>query len=253
MIKLAAAATAVLVAFSAATACRAQTPAGEAGMDAMDSTDQHTAHAVHEAMSGSMSMDPHLVLSPVRPGSPADSTRAAQLVAQIRTALDRYHDMHAAEADGFRKFLPGVRQAIYHFTSWRWALSATRRFDPARPTSLLYREGPGGTLVLAGAMYTAPDRTSLDALDRRIPLSVARWHEHVNWCLPPVGQRERWRETRDGKPVFGPKSSIATADACAAAGGRFVPRLFGWMVHVMAFGSDDPKVIWDAEHEHMHQ
>src|SRR2546426_334566 len=167
MTKLAAAPTAVLVAMSVATACRAQSPAGEAGMDAMDSTDQHAAHAVHEAMSGSMPMDPHLVLTPARPRRP-------------------------------------------------------------------------------------PDRTSLDALDQRIPLSVARWHEHVNWCLPPVGRRERWRETRDGRPVFGPKSSIATADACAAVAGRFVPRLFGWMVHVMAFEGDDQKVIWGAEHEHMH-
>ncbi len=255
MTKLAAAATAVIVAISIATACRAQTWADTTEMDAMDSTDLHATHAAHEAMSGPMSMDPHMTLTPLRPRSPADSIRTAQLVAQIRTALARYRDVRVAEADGFRKFLPSVKQPIYHFTSWRWALRAGRRFDSTRPTSLLYREGPGGTLVLAGAMYTAPARTSLDALDQRIPLSVARWHEHVNWCLPPRGQRERWRETRDGKPLFGPKSPIATAEACNAAGGRFVPRLFGWMVHVMAFESDDPNVIWGsgAEHDHMHQ
>ncbi|HTD70404.1 MAG TPA: hypothetical protein VK647_08095 [Gemmatimonadales bacterium] len=207
MIKLAAAATAVLVALSVATACRAQSPADT--VDAMDSTDQHATHAAQEAMSGSMSMDPHMTLSQV---------------------------------------LPGVKQPIYHFTSCRWALRATRRFDPTKPTSLLYREGPGGTL--AGAMYTAPARTELDALDQRIPLSVARWHEHVNWCLPPGGQRERWRETRDGKPLFGPKSPIATAEACAAVDGRFVPRLFGWMVHVMAFESGNPTVVWGMEHDH---
>jgi len=209
MTRLAAAAPAVFVALSVAVACRAQSPAPEAEMDAMDSTDQHAAHAAHEAMSGSLSMDPHLVLTPLRPRSPADSSRAAQLVAQVRAALVRYHDVRAAEADGFRKFLPGVKQPIYHFTSRRWAVRATRRFDPTRPTSLLYREGPGGTLVLAGAMYTAPARTSLDALDQRVPLSVARWHEHVNWCLPPRGQRDRWRETRDGNPVFGPAGLFA--------------------------------------------
>ena len=85
---------------------------------------------------------------------------------------------------------------------------------------------------------------------RRIPLSVARWHEHVNWCLPKWRQADRWREVR-GKPVFGPKSPIATADDCAAVGGRFYPRLFGWMVHVMAFESNDPRVIWGG-HDHMH-
>jgi hypothetical protein len=35
-------------------------------------------------------------------------------------------------------------------------------------------------------------------------------------------------------------------------GGRFVPLLFGWMVHVMAFSGDDPKVIWGGEPGHMH-
>jgi hypothetical protein len=67
----------------------------------------------------------------------------------------------------------------------------------------------------------------------------------VNWCLPPAGARERWRETKDGQPVFGPKSPIATREACDAVGGRFAPRLFGWMVHVMAFASGDP---WNTGH-----
>ena len=87
---------------------------------------------------------------------------------------------------------------------------------------------------------------------RRIPLSVARWHEHVNWCVPPRGQGGRWRDTLAGRPVFGPKSPVATPNACAAVGGRFLPRLFGWMVHVMAFAGDDPHVIWGAGHDHPH-
>ena len=38
-----------------------------------------------------------------------------------------------------------------------------------------------------------------------------------------------------------------------AAGGRFVPRLFGWMAHVYMFGGDDPLTIWGGEHaDHMH-
>src|SRR5437870_1939006 len=57
--------------------------------------------------------------------------------------------------------------------------------------------------------------------------------------------RRRWRETKDGQPLFGPKSPIATAEACEAVGGRFRPRLFGWMVHVMAFAGVDP---WNAHH-----
>jgi hypothetical protein len=81
------------------------------------------------------------------------------------------------------------------------------RFNAAKPTSLLYRQEPDGKFVFLGVMYTAPARASLDELERRIPLAVARWHEHVNWCVPQAGHRERWRETRDGAPVFGPQSA----------------------------------------------
>lgn len=234
-------------------ACRSrQDPQASRDMDAMDSTEQHATAAAQEAMSGPMPADPHMTLTPLRPGSRADSTRAAALVTAMRAALGKYRDVQVAQADGFRQFLPGVPQPVYHFTNRAWALEEMLRFDPAKPTSLLYRKQSDGSFVLVGAMYAAPGRTSLDQLDARVPLSVARWHEHVNWCVPPLGGRARWRETRDGRPVFGPKSSIATAQECAAVGGRFVPHIFGWMVHVMAFAGDDPHVIWGAGHEHAH-
>ena len=85
-----------------------------------------------------------------------------------------------------------------------------------------------------------------------MPLSVARWHEHVNLCLPPLASLERWRDSAGGHPVFGPRSPIATPEACAAAGGRFAPRLFGWMVHVNAFAGDDPAEIWGGHEMHEH-
>src|SRR5216684_9397796 len=220
--KLRAMRTLALVAAIALTAaCRARRSA-EASMEmgAADSTDQRASAAAH--------------------------------VAEMRTGLAKYRDVHVAESDGFRPFLPGVQQPIYHFTNNRWALEEMFRFNAAKPTSLLYRQEPDGRFVLLGAMYTAPARASLDELERRIPLAVARWHEHVNWCAPPAGQRERWRETRDGAPLFGPQSPIASAAACAVVGGRFLPRIFGWMVHVMAFESDDPKVIWGGGHDHRH-
>jgi len=250
---LAVVATLVFAAPSVTGACRARQDA-QAPMDvgAMDSTEQQATAAAQEAMGGPMPADPHMTLTPPRPGSGADSARAAALVAAMRAALGKYRDVRVAQADGFRQFLPGVQQQVYHFTNRRWALEEMLRFDAAKPTSLLYRKEPDGTFVLVGAMYAAPGRASFDQLDARVPLSVARWHEHVNWCVPSLGGRERWRETREGRPVFGPKSSIATAQACTAVGGRFVPRIFGWMVHVMAFAGDDPHVIWGAGHEHAH-
>jgi hypothetical protein len=235
--------------------CRGQARVGHedaAAMGAMDSSDHPAAMVAHDAMSGAISMDLHMRMTPLRAGSAVDSARAAALVRTMRAALDRYRDVRAATADGFRQFLPGVKQPVYHFTHGRWALEEMFRFDPAKPTSLLYRQEADGRFVLVGAMYAAPAGASLDELNRRIPLSVARWHEHVNWCLPPRGADARWRELRDGKPVFGPKSPIATADACAAVGGRFRPRIFGWMVHVMAFEGDDPRVIWGGGHDHSH-
>jgi hypothetical protein len=89
-------------------------------------------------------------------------------------------------------------------------------------------------------MYTAPAFFAEAELDERVPLAMARWHQHVNLCVPGRRHRERWAETRDdGQPVFGPRSPIATEEACDEVGGRFVPRVFGWMVHVNAFEPDD--------------
>jgi hypothetical protein len=40
-----------------------------------------------------------------------------------------------------------------------------------------------------------------------------------------------------------PKGSILTEGDCDRAGGRFVPQLFGWVVHVYPFGRT-PEEIW---------
>jgi len=218
---------------------------------AQDTTSGQAAMAMDHAMAGPMAEDLHMVMTPPWAPAAGDSSRADSLVAEIRRTLTVYRDVGRAVADGYRPFLPNVKQPVYHYTSLANALAALRRFDPARPTSLLYRPDGAGGFALIGVMYTARRGTSPEELNRRIPLSVARWHRHVNWCVPPVGERRRWLETRDGTPVFGPKSPIATREACEAVGGRFVPQLFGWMVHVQAFEGDDPAVIWaTAGHDH---
>lgn len=209
--------------------------------------DEHAAMAADHAMAGTVSNeDLHMRLTPLRPIAAGDSARAAEVLAVMRRELVKYRDVRAAEHDGFRQFLPGAAARIQHYTKFRWARASRSGLDPARPTSLLYERTPNGGLALVGVMFTAPASVSDSELNTRLPLSIARWHEHVNWCLPPLADaRRRWRETKDGQPVFGPKSPIATADACAAVGGRFQPRLFGWMVHVMAFSEGDP---WNAHH-----
>ena len=235
----------LLLLYALALGCR-----GSAGGGAeADQPDNHAAAEADQAMTGHVTEDPHLRLTPLRAPAPGDSARAARILATMRSELARYRDIRVAEADGFRQYIPAGGAPVQHFTKIRWALQAKDGLDPARPTSLLYERAPDGSLTLVGAMFTAPPQTSVAELDARLPLSMSRWHQHINWCLPggsPAEARRRWRETKDGRPVFGPKSPIATEAACQAVGGRFRPRLFGWMVHVMAFAEDDP---WNA-HQH---
>jgi hypothetical protein len=127
----------------------------------------------------------------------------------------------------------------YHFTNWARGFAGAFTFDPARPTSLLYRKRDG-RYELLGAMYTAPARASESDLHQRVPLSIAQWHLHVNICLPASRGDRRTDWT-----TFGFKGSIATREACAEAGGVFHPQMFGWMVHVYPFETD-PAAIWAA-------
>jgi hypothetical protein len=207
-----------------------------------------TAHADH-VMNGKMVAGLHMEMTPTRPMTPADSIRAAEIVRELRSGIEKYKDVKLAVKDGYRQFAPGLKgQKVLHFTNNRAAIRAAFSFNPARPTSLLYKPVEGGKPILIGAMYTAPKRASLDELDKRVPLSVAQWHRHTNFCVPPRGQKERWTETRNGMPVFGPMSPIATEEECEKVGGRFHPQVFGWMVHANVFASDDPAVIWEHEH-----
>lgn len=191
----------------------------------------------------------HMEMTPLRPAATGDSARAAAVAAELRTAIGKYADTTNAVADGYRMFAPQIRnQKVYHFTRGWSAVQEAFRFDPSKPTSLLYVKGADGRFVLVGGMYTAPKRFSIDKLDERVPLSVARWHKHVNWCVPQHGQRERWLERANGQAVFGPESPIATRQACDAVGGVFHESLLGWMVHANVMTSTDPATVWGDEH-----
>jgi hypothetical protein len=226
-----------------ASAAAQSSPPKPAEPGAADAVMREMSHHGPEAAA-----NPHVKLSAQRPATTADSTRGAHLVADIRRHLARYRSVAAARADGYEQFLPNLSLPVYHFTNRRHGLEAAFRFDPARPTSLLYRKNPDGTFTLTGVMYTAPALVSEASLDRRIPRGLTRWHQHVNWCLPRKGEESRWLERRSGKPLFGPESPIVTRAACDAAAGRFFPRVFGWMVHINAFESDDPRIIWGEHH-----
>ena len=197
------------------------------------------AAAANEEMSGMhMEMGPHMHKTSLRPANPEDEKRAEQIVAALRPAIEKYKDSQVALSEGFKIFHPELPQEHYHFTNYSYALEAQFSFNPTHPTSLLYKK-VGGRYELEGAMYTAPRYYSEDQLNERVPLSVARWHEHVNLCMPPKGEAitlANWHE-------FGLRGSIVTEDACGSAGGRWIPIIFNWMVHVYPYESD-PAKIW---------
>jgi hypothetical protein len=236
----------VLVTAAATKPLAAQHAHGKPGSDS-----SHMIGAADAAMSGPLSeaARKHMELSPTRRATREDSIRAHAVARQLRVALAKYADTTAAVAAGYRMFMPNVRaQRVYHFTNYRNAFMEALRFDPEKPTSLLYQRSADGQVQLIGAMYTAPRRMRTRKLDDRVPLSIARWHKHVNWCLPPKGESERWLERQNGLPLFGPESPIATRSACEAVGGRFHPNLFGWMIHANVFLGDDLETIFGHDH-----
>jgi len=247
-----------LIFASAAGAQEQSNQHGHDGMSGMDKgeaqrgADSPEARAATEAMSGSMSgsmpghdmsghdmnMGAHMFMTDLRPANAADEKRAEEILAQLRPALEKYRDYKVALADGYEIFLPNVPQEHYHFTNYRYGFEAQFALNPAHPTSLLYRKTADG-YELEGAMFTAPKRATEDELNRRVPLSVARWHKHVNLCMPPKGRSLEEVNLKQ----FGFRGSIATEAACEQAGGVWRPQVFGWMVHVYPF-EKDPANIW---------
>jgi len=199
----------------------------------------------------------HMRMAPKRALADGDSARAGEIVKSARGALGKYSDVKLAERDGYVKFLPWLEdQAIYHYNNIGNALATFGAFDATRPVSLLYKKDERGELKLVGAMYNAPPNATPADLDTRLPTSIAHWHEHVDFCAanpdsvragvvkPDAATAAKWLK-------------ITTREECAAVGGRFVPRIFGWMAHVYLFAGDDPKTIWGGDDHgsmdvHMH-
>jgi hypothetical protein len=180
----------------------------------------------------------HMYMTTLRPANPADQKRADEIVAALKPAIEKYKDYHVALEEGFKIFAPDFPQPVYHFTNSKYALKAIFTFDPAEPTSLLYRKNKDGSYTLVGAMYTARKRATEDEINERVPLSVATWHKHVNFCLPPRGTPAAQWDLKK----FGATGSINTEEACKEMNGRFYPQIFGWMVHVYPYRSDPAKV-----------
>ena len=192
----------------------------------------------------------HMCITPSRPVRPGDEERARQVVSQVRAAIEKYKDYKKAIADGYAQANPTVDQPQFHFTNDANAKLADSEFDPTRPTSLLYFRTPTQRFKLEGVMYTARPNASEDELNQRIPLSVARWHKHTNFCGAP---ENKTKEYFGAHPKFGMFGSIHTREACEAEGGKFLPVVFTWMIHVFPYEQDMKDVFSmndDVAHVH---
>jgi hypothetical protein len=185
----------------------------------------------------------HMFMTALRPPQPGDQKKADSVVAAARAAMAPYVDYRKALADGYKIFLPNVPQSQYHFTNYDFAKGAWLTFDPSKPTSLLYKKTPDGGYHLVGAMYTAAVGADEAELNSRIPLSIARWHQHTNFCKAPPDQKALYFGPN---AKFGLLGSIVTKEDCEAAGGEFHPHVFGWMVHVYPYETD-PKLVWSTD------
>ncbi len=203
-------------------------------------------------MKGMAHMAGHMYMTTLRPRKPGDQAKANAIVIAAKAAMQPYEDYRNALADGYQIFLPNVPQPLYHFTKAEYGREAWRHFDPMKPTSLLYRKTPDGGYKLIGVMYTDRVDANEDEINDRIPLSIARWHQHVNFCKAPAGQKAAYFGPN---AKFGLLGSIHTQEACDEAGGVFLPHVFGWMVHVYP-NEADPSKVWsvdddDSGHDNM--
>lgn len=190
--------------------------------------------AAVESMHAQDKTDPHLEWTAKRKATPEDEERAAQALRTIRRAVGQYKDYRVALNKGYRPFQPSVPRPYYHFTKKLNRFKAPLEFDLSQPTTLLYRKADRD-FELIGAMYTMSKEAGEQGLDAVIPLSVARWHAHVNVCVPPKGVTD-WAR-------FGIRGLIKTEAECTKADGWFLPQLFGWMLTVFPF-EDAPEKIW---------
>jgi hypothetical protein len=120
----------------------------------------------------------------IRAAAPTDEQRAAaaKLVDDTRAGIERYTDVHAALADGYRPSPPaGGPTAHYSNEAYQ---HAGRVLDTQRPEALVYANTPNGPMLL-GAMYMLQ---KANMLPPDVGGSLTEWHTHVNLCfILPLG------------------------------------------------------------------
>jgi hypothetical protein len=219
----------------------------QGSMPGMDMRDNGDMSGMGPSMAG---MAGHMYMTPLRPKQSGDEEKAKAVVAALKATMERYKDYRKALLDGYVILNPKLKQPQYHFTNDANAREADIQFDPSKPTALLYRRTPMLEYKLEGAMYTTnPDATE-DELNQRLPLSVARWHRHINVCWAP---EDRIMDYKAAHPKFGMFGFIKTQEVCTAERGIFYAYVFSWMIHIFPYETDFKDVFsMDDDVAHVH-
>jgi hypothetical protein len=156
----------------------------------------------------------------------AELEQTAQRLAAARQATEKYQDVRAAEAAGYRAIGPNVEGMGIHYVRQ----TDSRRFSITEPPILLYERDADAAsgLRLVGVSYllVAPADADGQPANPPFPKALASWHKHNNVCVLPDNSA----------------SVDLSEPQCTARGGRFTAET-SWMVHAWIW-KDSPAGVF---------
>lgn len=164
-----------------------------------------------------------------------DLEQTASQLEKARHATEKYHDVHVAEADGYRAIGPDVPGMGIHYVHVAGGSQSGQEphsnvFDIERPDILLYEKDAaaphGYALVGVSYLLTADSDADGQPKDSPFPKALASWHRHSDLCVFP------------DRTVKGDLNE----DQCKAQGGRFT-ELTQWMIHAWIW-KDSPTGVF---------
>jgi hypothetical protein len=164
----------------------------------------------------------------------ADLQSTVETLKRAQSATEKYLDVRAAEADGYRVFGPYVTGMGFHYVNTRLARAG---FDAEHPPILLYEKDDDAAsgLRLVGVSYTLPVHAGDDAqpVVAPFPRALAAWHRHANICL------------------FADRSVRTKLEVeCIQQGGRFIAET-DWMLHAWIW-KDNPAGVFNPTNPEIH-
>jgi hypothetical protein len=157
----------------------------------------------------------------------ADLKTTVEALDAARAATERYRDVRAAEADGYRAIGPNVPGMGVHYLK-----PGARGFDVTRPPFLLYEQDEGApqglSLVGVAYMISAPVGPDGQPAAAPFPRALAAWHKHYDICLLANKRMEMHSDAAD----------------CERQGGRFIAET-PWMVHAWIW-KDSPAGVFST-------